>query len=120
MPMNSKILIIGGTSGIGKSHFADALIRKYVNENNKLRSLLHLTQAHTYGPLAMDEDQQTLTKAMNEAHLRRVHDTLQWFVSAVANERKVKFFCLIDTLHLTHCFRPGTLECKKFPVLRLK
>jgi hypothetical protein len=109
--MNSRILIIEGTSGVGKSHLVDALVRKYIEENEKIRSLLHLTQAHTYGPLAVYEDM-GLTKEMNKKHLEQVYNALQWFASSLASEHKVKFFCLIDTLHITHCVRPGIVEWK--------
>ena len=107
--MNSKILIIEGTSGVGKSYLADALLRRYFSENKKIRSLLHLTQAHTYGPLAIHEDK-GLTKEMNKWHLERIYIGLQWFSSSIANEHKAKFFGLIDTLHLTHCVRPGIIN----------
>ncbi len=107
---NAKILIIEGTSGIGKSTLIDGLIRKYVSENQKLRSLLHLTQAHTYGPLAIYEDQNTLTKGMNMEHLNNIYKILDWSVSSLKYEHRIKFFCIIDTLHLTHCVRPGIIK----------
>ena len=108
--MNARILIIEGTSGIGKSTLIDALVRKYISDNEKIRSLLHLAQAHTYGPLAIDEDHNTLTKEMNLKHLLNILQLLNWSVLSLDTERKVKFFCIIDTLHLTHCFRPGVLN----------
>jgi hypothetical protein len=107
--MNARILIVEGTSGIGKSTLIDGLLRKYLSENSKIRSLLHLTQANTYGPLAIDEDQNTLTKEMNKAHLDNIYNLLFWSASSLKNERKIKFFGIIDTLHLTHCVRPGVI-----------
>jgi GTPase SAR1 family protein len=49
-----KALLIEGTSGVGKSTLIDALIRRHVNSSTqrKIRSLIHLAQSHTYGPLA--------------------------------------------------------------------
>ena len=108
--MNAKILILEGTSGIGKSTLIDALLRKYISENNKIRSFLHLTQANTYGPLAIHEDNSTLTKEMNEAHLDNIYNLLNWSVSSLKDEHKVKFFGIVDTLHLTHCVRPGIID----------
>jgi DNA polymerase III delta prime subunit len=105
------VLLVEGVPGIGKSTLIDALTRRYVNEQpaRKLRSLLHLTQAHTYGPLAVDEDRGTLTAAQNLAHLDRVASLLEWHVRALATELKPKFFAIIDTLHITHCHRPGVI-----------
>jgi hypothetical protein len=108
--MNAKILIVEGTSGIGKSTLIDALLRKYVSENKKIRSLLHLTQANTYGTLAIDEDNGTLTKEMNKTHLDNIYNLLNWSVASLKTENKVKFFGIIDTLHLTHCVRPGVID----------
>jgi len=108
--MNARILIVEGTSGIGKSTLIDGLLRKYISENKKIRSLLHLTQANTYGPLAIDEDNNTLTKEMNRTHLGNIFNLLDWLVSSLKTEHnKVKFFGIIDTLHLTHCVRPGVV-----------
>jgi len=108
--MNARILLIEGTSGIGKSTLIDALLRKYISENKKIRSLLHLTQANTYGPLAIDEDNGTLTKEMNKAHLADIYNLLNWAVSSLKDERKVKLFGILDTLHFTHCVRPGVID----------
>jgi len=108
--MNARILLIEGTSGIGKSTLIDALLRKYISENKKIRSLLHLTQANTYGPLAIDEDNGTLTKEINKAHLGNIYNLLDWSISSLKDERKVKLFGLLDTLHFTHCVRPGVID----------
>lgn len=101
-----------GTSGIGKSTLIDQLVRRLVAEQppRKLRSLLHLTQAHTYGPLAPGEDAGSLTRDENLAHLDTIVYLLSWQVRALAAETKVKFFGIVDTLHLTQCHRPGLLE----------
>src|SRR5580693_3955141 len=107
--MNARILIVEGTSGIGKSTLIDGLLRKYLKENKKIRSLLHLTQANTYGPLAIDEDQNTLTKEMTKAHLDNIYNLLHWSATSLKKEHKIKFFGIIDTLHLTHCVRPGII-----------
>ncbi len=108
----SRVLIVEGTSGIGKSTLIDLLVRRFIDERpaRKLRTFLHLTQAHTYGPLAVDEDQNTLTKDQNLRHLDNVVSILEWHVLALTAETKVKFFAVVDTLHLTHCHRPGLLN----------
>jgi len=110
-PAWSRVLIVEGTSGIGKSTLIDRLVRRYVAEQpaRQLRSFLHLTQAHTYGPLVPDEDRGTLTAEHNLQHLDRIVSLLEWQVSALRAETRVKFVAVVDTLHLTHCHRPGVL-----------
>ena len=110
--MMSRILLVEGTSGVGKSTIIDALLRMYVAERpaRKLRTLLHLTQAHTYGPLASGEDEGTLTVADNVAHLEALLGILEWHDRAVAAAPVSKFFAVVDTLHLTHCHRPGVVR----------
>jgi hypothetical protein len=85
------------------------LIRKYVEDNRRLRSLLHLTQAHTYHPLSPDEPDSNPTPEQNLAHLEKILDLLNWMAATVSDEQRKIFFCAIDTLHLTHCLRPGVL-----------
>jgi len=111
-PAWSRILIVEGTSGVGKSTLIDRLFRRYAADTpeRQLRTLLHLTQAHTYGPMAVDEDRKTLTEEQKLKHLEKVVSILEWSVSSLTAERKVKFFAVVDTLHLTHCHRPGVLK----------
>ena len=111
-PAWSRVLIVEGTSGIGKSTLIDQLVRRYVADRpaRKLRTLLHLTQAHTYGPVAVDEDRQTLTAEQNLRHLDNVVSMLEWHVSSLTEETRIKFFAVVDTLHFTHCHRPGVLN----------
>lgn len=110
--MHSKILIVEGTSGAGKSTLIDGLLQKYFSENKKIRTLLHLTQAHTYGLLADDEDHMTLTKEMNMVHLHNILHLLNWADSSLALEHRPRFFCIIDTLHVTHAWHPGIIKWK--------
>lgn len=111
-PAWSRVLIVEGTSGVGKSTLIDRLIRRYVAEQpcRRLRTVLHLTQAHTYGPLAVDEDRGTLTVGQNQEHLDKIVSMLEWHVSSLTAETTVKFLAIVDTLHFTQCHRPGVLK----------
>jgi hypothetical protein len=106
-----EILIIEGTSGVGKSSLIDALLRRHVaaRGSRKIRSVLHLAQSHTFGPLARAEDGGNLTVAQNLAHLDRIVSPLEWFHASVQEHDRPWAFAILDTLHLTHCVRPGTV-----------
>jgi hypothetical protein len=107
-----KALLVEGTSGIGKSTLIDALIRRHVgtSEPRKIRTLFHLAQSHTYGPLAVPEDRGTLTVDDNLRHLERVVSTMEWLHASVQEHTRPWCFALVDTLHLTHCVRPGVVN----------
>ena len=107
-----KALLVEGTSGVGKSTLIDALIRRHVASSppKKIRSVVHLAQSHTYGPLARPEDDGTLTAAQNLQHLDCILGTLEWLHASVQEHAKPWCFVIIDTLHLTHCVRPGVVE----------
>jgi Cdc6-like AAA superfamily ATPase len=109
-----KAMLIEGTSGVGKSTLIDALIRRHVNSSapRKIRSLVHLAQSHTYGPLALHEDQVTLTVEVNQRHHERIVSMIEWLHRSVQEHTKPWCFVLIDTLHLTHCVRPGVVRWK--------
>ena len=104
-----KALLVEGTSGVGKSALIDALIRRHVAAvpPRKIRTLVHLAQSHTYGPLAIPEDRGTLTVGENLRHLERIVSHLEWLYTSVQEHAKPWCFVVIDTLHLTQCVRPG-------------
>lgn len=108
-PFNA--LLVEGIPGIGKSTLIDALIRRHINSAGirQTRTLVHLCQAHTIGPLASAEVAGTLTVRDNLNHLERVVSTIEWLHSSVQDHTRASCFVLIDTLHLTHCLRPGVL-----------
>lgn len=66
---SSKCLIAEGTSGTGKSPLICALLRRHVElaRPPRPRTLVHLAQSHTYGPLASREDSGTLTVEGNQS-----------------------------------------------------
>src|SRR5580693_6516957 len=107
-----KGLLVEGTSGGGKSTLIDALIRRHIGRATprKIRSLIHLTQSHTYGPLAIPEDRGTLTVAENLQHLDRIVSVIEWFHASVQEHSRPWCFVIVDTLHLTHCVRPGIVR----------
>lgn len=101
-------MLVEGVPGIGKSTLVDALIRRHVDSSDprRIRSLLHLSQTHTYGPLAPAEDRGLLTVTENLELLDRIARTLEWLNADLRHSDK-PCFVLIDSLHLTHCLRPG-------------
>jgi hypothetical protein len=105
-------LLVEGTSGVGKSTLIDALLRRHVGRARprKIRSLLHLAQTHTIGPLAKGEDAATLTIADNATHLDRIVSMLEWLHAGAQEHSCPLCFVIIDTLHLTHCVRPGVVR----------
>jgi hypothetical protein len=107
-----KALLVEGTSGVGKSTLIDALIRVHTAAAapRKIRSLIHLAQSHTYGPLAVPEDNGSLTVDENVRHLDRIVGTLEWLHACVQEHTRPWCFVLIDALHLTHCVRPGVVQ----------
>ncbi len=109
-----KALLIEGTSGVGKSTLIDALIRRHTDSSKprKIRTLVHLAQSHTYGPLAVSEDKGTLTVDENARHLEQIVSMLEWLHAGVQEHSRPWCFVLIDTLHLTHCVRPGVVSWK--------
>jgi GTPase SAR1 family protein len=107
-----RALLIEGTSGVGKSTLIDALVRRHVSTSRrrKIRTLLHLAQSHTYGPLAAPEDKQSLTVKENLRHLERIVGLIEWLHAGVQEHTRPWCFVVIDTLHLTHCVRPGVVK----------
>jgi hypothetical protein len=107
-----KALLVEGTSGVGKSTLIDALLRRRVetSEPRKVRTLVHLAQSHTYGPLAEPEDSGRLTVEENVRHLERIVGLIEWLQAGVREHTRPWCFVLVDTLHLTHCVRPGAVK----------
>ena len=109
-----QALLVEGTSGAGKSTLIDALLRRHVESSapRKIRSLIYLAQSHTYGPLAVPEDNCTLTVEANQRHLDRIVGALEWLHASVQEHSRPWCFVVLDTLHLTHCVRPGVVRWK--------
>jgi hypothetical protein len=107
----SRLLLVEGVPGMGKSTLLDALARRHVAESEprRLRTVVHLTQAHTYGPLAPGEDAGTLSRERCMAHFADIVGVLEWMAASVATESTVKCLVLVDCLHLTACLRPGVV-----------
>jgi len=107
-----KGLLVEGTSGVGKSTLIDELIRRHVGQTapRKIRSLIHLAQSHTYGTLAIPEDRGSLTVTENLQHLDRIVSTIEWIHASVQEHSRPWCFAIVDTLHFTHCVRPGVVK----------
>ena len=108
--MNSKIILIEGIPGAGKTTLIKALLEKYISQEKRIDSLFHLSQAHTYKPVVSDEDNFYACKDDNLNHLTKIIDLLVQSISIGNNKRTNKLFVIIDTLHITHCFRPGNIS----------
>jgi hypothetical protein len=108
--MDDRILLIEGTCGTGKSTLQKGLLRKYAWEQDKPRTLLYLTQAHTYFPLMSEDLAQPPGKREHREHLRKIMNMLEWPLGALTPRRWFTLYALIDTLHLTHAFRPAILS----------
>ena len=110
---NSKLLLIEGTAGVGKSALTELLFKKYIEEEKrKVRSMLHLDQAYTYHPLHPDLINNPLTKEENLQHLDTIFQMLSWYANYVPEGTPHQFYCIIETLHITQCFRPGVLRLR--------
>jgi hypothetical protein len=103
--MNARMLLVEGTCGTGKSTLIRHLLRRHCLEEEHLRTLLHLSQAYTYFPLV----QEHLGKKEHRAHLRKILSLLTWENEEWTPRKWFTFFALLDTLHLTQVFRPGSL-----------
>ncbi len=110
-PAPFHALLVEGIPGLGKSTLIDALLRRHVDaaDSRQIRTLFYLSQAHTYGPLTPAEDAGTLTLNDNLKHLEHIVRTVEWLRASVQQQARPACFVLIDTLHLTHCIRPGVL-----------
>ena len=108
----SRILLVEGVAGIGKSTTIDRLVRDYVarEPHGKIRTVVTLAQTHTYGPLARGEDARTLTREESIAHLDRIVSWIEWLAEHAQGQNRTKCVILVDTLHLTHCLRPGVVQ----------
>ncbi|MDQ6944524.1 MAG: hypothetical protein M3169_18655 [Candidatus Eremiobacteraeota bacterium] len=112
VPARFNALLVEGVPGIGKSTLIDTLLRRHVAAAaaRKVRTLVHLAQTHTFGPLAAPADSGTLTVRDNRAHLARVVAMMEWLHAGVQHPTHPPCYVLIDTLHLTHCLRPGVVR----------
>jgi len=104
--MKPNIILIEGVPGAGKTTLINGLLRAYILQDKKIGSLLHLNQSHTYRPVVSDEDNLYTCKTDTLHHLSKIIDVLRQAIS-LGNS---KLCVIIDTLHITHCFRPGTVS----------
>jgi len=104
----SRILLVEGIPGIGKSTLVNGLEARYAAEaRGRSRSFLRLGQAHTHWPATRGG-----TEAAR-ACIARALRTVEGMAAAVLEEREPYFWCLIDTLHLTLAERPGGLSAEE-------
>jgi predicted AAA+ superfamily ATPase len=82
--MNSRIILIEGIPGTGKTTLINLLIKRYVTENEKIKTLFHLSQLHTYRPIVSDEDNFYASKTETLNHLKKNYNCLigvfQWVI----------------------------------------
>lgn len=106
---HSHLLLVEGIPTSGKSTLIDTLVRDRVASApiRGIRTLVSLTQNHTWGPLVPAEDAGTLTRQDTIAHLQTVGEHLSWLVRAAARGNMPQPFIVVDTLHITPCVRRG-------------
>jgi hypothetical protein len=107
--MNAHLLLVEGTCGTGKSTLIKNLLARHIAEEQRPRTLIHLSQAHTYFPLVARDLPDQPGKRQHREHLRHILRMLDWDY-ALQPRRWFTLFALIDTLHLTHAFRPAVLS----------
>lgn len=103
--------LVEGTAGVGKSTLITQMVQTYIREQAALRTLLHLSQDHTYGPLDPDNINNLITAEENWAYLERVYGTLSFLSSPTGTPATLA--CIVETLHLTLALRPGLLTRKQ-------
>jgi hypothetical protein len=107
----TRLLLVEGVPGLGKSTIVDGVVRRYVDATPReaLRTVVALAQTHTYGPLAAREDDGSLTRDDDLAHLETIVRGIEWLIDAARSQARTKCVNVVDTLHLTHCLRPGVV-----------
>lgn len=109
--MNTHILLVEGTCGTGKSTLIKGLLTRHIAEEDRPRTLVHLSQGHTYFPLASTDLAAPPGKRACREHMRRMLRMIDLpDVPELRPARWFTLFGLIDTLHLTQAFRPGVLN----------
>jgi hypothetical protein len=109
--MNAHILLVEGTCGTGKSTLIKSLLGRHIAEEDRPRTLVHLSQGHTYFPLASTDLPAPPGKRACREHMRRLLRMIDLpDVPDLRPSRWFTFFGLVDTLHLTQAFRPGVLS----------
>jgi GTPase SAR1 family protein len=110
LQMKTRIILVEGVSGTGKTTLIKGLIQKNVNENEKTGTFLCLSQSHTYFPVNSEENSYYASVQENADHLQNILGLLDWSISFGKTQELFKLYCIIDTLHITHCFHPGNMK----------
>ena len=119
--MNTHILLVEGTRVTGKSTLINALLRKYVQEQDVPGTLLNLSQTHTHPPILSGPSPEggssggtgampPIGKREHRELLRKILRMLDWTGYGATPQKQLPLTGLVDTLHITHCFRPGILS----------
>src|SRR5579862_2171650 len=97
--MNSRIVLIEGIPGAGKTTLINGLLKTYVTRNKKIQTLFHLSQLHTYRPVVFDEENFYASKIETLNHLTKILKLLTCGVLIGNDKNGNKFLGIVDTLH---------------------
>jgi thymidylate kinase len=107
--MKTNLLLVEGVPGAGKTTLINRLVSNIASQPSKTETIISLGQKQTYFPVVNEENKFYASRGENLRHLDKVFDFLFWAIHPTARNTLGKTSIVLDTLHFTHYFRPGTI-----------